>query len=373
MSRRLQRSKKRRKRRLPPTFRPDLEARKGRREAFRLPGRRRRTFRQTMPRMKDADTRRRYLIVWHWTEGYSKIAIATMVGCHRNTVRRVLRSFAELGELGLIDGRVSNGERKVTASYQARVEELIAGQPDACWNHSTWTEELLIRVMGEETGIWVSPSTMSRLLHQLRARKGRAKPVVLCPWPRWKRQRRLRELRKLVETCPPDELVLWEDEVDIHQDPKVGADWMLPGHQKLVVIPGKNQKRYVAGAITGWKGTLVWVEGPSKRSLLFIELVKKLVETFSSYRVIHLLLDNYIIHTSKITQKAMTALNGAVQLHFLPPYCPSANLIERLWKDLHARVTRNHRCRNIESLMDNVKYFLEDLWIEQQETLAIAA
>ncbi len=373
MSKALKRAKKRRKRRSPPTFRPDLKARKERREAFRLTGRRRRTFRQAMRRTKEADTRRRYLIVWHWTDGYSQTAIATMVGCHRNTIRRVLHSFEELGELGLIDGRVSNGSRKVIPSYLARVEELVAGQPEACWNHSVWTEELLIRVMGEQTGIWISPSTMSRILHGLRARKGRPKPVVGCPWPRWKRQRRLRFLRKLVETCPPDEVVLWEDEVDIHLNPKIGPDWMLPGQQKVVVTPGKNQKRYVAGAFTGWKGTLVWVEGPSKRSLLFIELVKKLKETFSSYRVIHLIVDNSIIHTSQITQKAMAAFTGAVQLHFLPPYCPSANRIERLWRDLHARVTRNHRCPNMESLMDNVKNFLEDPWTKQQEALSIAA
>jgi transposase len=373
MSKRLKGSRKRRKRRSPPTFRADVQSRKERRAVFRLTGRRRRKFLQTLRSTKDADTRRRYLIVWHWTEGFSKGAIATMVGCHRNTVARVLSSFEALGELGLMDGRVRNGPCKVTPSYEARVEELIAGQPEACWNHSTWTQELLIRVLGEETGIWISVSTMSRVLRRLRARKGRPKPVVGCPWPTWKRQRRLRQLRRLVETCPPDELVLWEDEVDIHLNPKIGPDWMLPGQQKVVVTPGKNQKRYVAGAMTRWNGTLVWVEGPSKCSLLFIQLVKKLVETFSPYRVIHLIVDNYIIHTSKITQKAMAALKGAVQLHFLPPYCPSANRIERLWKDLHARVTRNHRCPNIESLIANVQTFLEDPWTTQQQAVAMAA
>jgi transposase len=30
-------------------------------------------------------------------------------------------------------------------------------------------------------------------------------------------------------------------------------------------------------------------------------------------------------------------------LHFLPPYCPDDNRIERLWKDLHDNVTRNHK------------------------------
>jgi transposase len=47
-----------------------------------------------------------------------------------------------------------------------------------------------------------------------------------------------------------------------------------------------------------------------------------------------------------------------IQLHFLPPYCPDHNRIERQWRDLHADVTRNHRCETIEELMENVKRWL---------------
>ena len=51
-------------------------------------------------------------------------------------------------------------------------------------------------------------------------------------------------------------------------------------------------------------------------------------------------------------------LAGKVKLHFLPPYCPDHNKIERVWKDLHANVTRNHRCRGINHLMREVRYYL---------------
>ena len=47
------------------------------------------------------------------------------------------------------------------------------------------------------------------------------------------------------------------------------------------------------------------------------------------------------------------------RLHFLPPHCPSFNPIERVWLDLHAEVTRNHRCRTIDELMIEVKYYLK--------------
>ncbi len=172
---------------------------------------------------------------------------------------------------------------------------------------------------------------------------------------------------------PPDEIVLFEDEVDIHLNPKIGADWMLPGTQKAVPTPGKNQKHYVAGAITGWKGELIWVDGPSKCSALFIQLVEKLCDHFQSYKVIHIVVDNYIIHDSKITQKAIQAKKGKVQLHFLPPYCPQHNPIERLWRDLHGQVTRNHCCKCLEALMENVARFLDTVWASAQKAADRAA
>ena len=43
-------------------------------------------------------------------------------------------------------------------------------------------------------------------------------------------------------------------------------------------------------------------------------------------------------------QPVKNELTGKVVLHFLPPYCPDDNRIERVWLDLHANVTRNHRC-----------------------------
>jgi transposase len=39
-------------------------------------------------------------------------------------------------------------------------------------------------------------------------------------------------------------------------------------------------------------------------------------------------------------------------------YCPDDNRIERTWEDLHANVTRNHKCRDMSQLMRNVRAWL---------------
>src|SRR5262249_29169313 len=124
--------------------------------------------------------------------------------------------------------------------------------------------------------------------------------------------------------------------------------------------PGKNEKHYLAGALHARTRRLITVEGPRKNSLLFCQLVERLVAEHPAARRIHIILDNYIIHTSKITQRFLAEYGARVVLHFLPPYCPDHNRIERVWQDLHANVTRNHRCPTMTILLQHVRAFLRD-------------
>ncbi len=56
-------------------------------------------------------------------------------------------------------------------------------------------------------------------------------------------------IHKALDECSAEHPVFYEDEVDIHLNPKIGADWQLHGQQKCVVTPGQNEKYYLAGAL----------------------------------------------------------------------------------------------------------------------------
>ena len=249
----------------------------------------------------------------------------------------------------------------MTEEYEAELLAVVPGSPRKHgYRRPTWTQELLILVLQKRTGIRISRTTMSRLLKRLQIRLGRPKPIVGCPWKKRRRMKRLREIRRLIESVPEDEVILYVDEVDIHLNPKIGPDWMLRGTQKTVLTPGKNQKRYLAGALNARTGRLTWVEADRKNSQLFILQLWQLVgRDYPEAKRIHLILDNYRIHSSLQTQAALARLEGRVVLHFLPPYCPDHNRIERVWRDLHDNVTRNHQCRTMKELMAEVHHWLK--------------
>jgi transposase len=300
-------------------------------------------------------------IVRNLARGEAPTRIAAILGCSRSQVDRVAARFLAQGLAGLTDGREDNGESKVTEQYEWTVLVAVAQSPQKYgWQRPTWTQELLVLVAEQETQIRISTTTMCRLLARQGVRRGRPKPIVECPWAKARKTRRLNEIRRLRTGLLPGEVLLYEDEVDIHLNPKIGDDWMLPRQQKTVLTPGQNQKRYLAGALNERTGRLAWVEGPRKTSALVIALIDHLVQrAYARATKIHVVLDNFKIHSSRAIEAARLRWGPRVEFHFLPPYCPDENRIERLWKDLHDNVTRNHTCTTLDDLMQRVNNYLE--------------
>lgn len=73
----------------------------------------------------------------------------------------------------------------------------------------------------------------------------------------------------------------------------------------------------------------------------------------------HWVLDNFRIPSSRAVEAARPRWGARVVFPFLPPYCPDENRMERVWKDLHDNVTRNHTCRSMEEFMGRVRHPLE--------------
>lgn len=317
----------------------------------------RRTHRKTC----DKGLAARCQIVLLRARGMKSQQVAEAVGLSISWVNRVMSRFIQQGMAGLMDRREDNGQTKVDEHYLTQLREVVGKSPqDYGHRRPTWTRELLVKVMHKLTGVKIHVGTMSRALRRIRARRGRPRPVVNCPWAKAAKARRIEAIERLVQSSAskPGHVVVYADEVDIHLNPKIGLDWMNRGQQKQVTTPGQNQKRYLAGAMDAHTRQLTWVEGRSKNSVLFVELLAALAARYSHAKTIHVVLDNYRIHHSKISAAAVASLGGRIVLHFLPPYCPQHNRIERLWHDVHANVTRNHTCATMTQLMQQVRAYL---------------
>jgi transposase len=310
-------------------------------------------------RSGDPDTATRFLIVALLGKGHSGRRVSFDLDIARSTVVRAQKRFVADGVEGLRDQRRGNGTTKAGDAFRRRVVALLRGSPeDVGWPRPTWTRELLCLQMKREDWPAVAVCTMGRVLARIGARLGTPKPIVLCPWRRDARLRRIAEIRALEGRASAAEPVLYSDEVDIHLNPKIGRDWMLPGQQRRILTPGKNQKFYLAGALDVRTGALHSTGAHKKNAELFCDLLRLLATTYPRARRIHLIIDNYGVHSAHVVLRLLNELRGRVVLHFLPPYCPDANRIERVWQDLHANVTRNHHCKTMNHLLANARRYL---------------
>lgn len=284
--------------------------------------------------------------------------IATIVDCVRATVYRTLYRFEDLGEDGLFDLRLLRTPHKVTPEVERSLLRYLDSSPrERGWQRASWTLELLGLQLQRDTGVRLSPSHVRNVLRMHGCRRGR--PRVALRIPVAGRRKILDRIERRVRSSNPRAEVFYVDEADIDLNPRIGYAYIRRGQQPLVLTPGKNVKRYVAGALNPRTGSITYACGERKNSLLFIALVEELRHRYRQSAVIHLVLDNVITHKSRATLAHIAALTGRVVLHFLPPYSPESNPIERLWKQLHDHVTRNHQHTTIESLMAAVDAFLD--------------
>lgn len=292
--------------------------------------------------------------------GHSASNIADRVECARATVYRTLYRFEELGEDGLSDRRFHAEARKVTPELMNYLLSLLDTSPRSLgWQRSTWTLELLALQVEEWIKVKVSASHIRNILLWLGCRRGRPRPGLRIPFRG--RRKIIAAIERLARRASEREEVFYLDEADIDLNPRIGPCYMKRGRQFVVLTPGKNEKRYVAGALNARTGRVIHTFSRSKNSDLFLCLLEKLKAAYRRAERIHLILDNCIIHKSRLTLAWLRHFGGRIEFHFLPPYSPEHNVIERLWKQMHDHVTRNHRHRTMQDLIGAIEQFLRGI------------
>lgn len=58
-----------------------------------------------------------------------------------------------------------------------------------------------------------------------------------------------------------------------------------------------------------------------------MNLLRALWLTYPWARVIHVILDKYVIHKTQLVRDLLRQMGRKIRLHFLPPYCPNENRI----------------------------------------------
>lgn len=322
-----------------------------------LPRPERRRMHKIIQTTPDKQHARRVMAVLLRHERYTLEKIQELTGAARSTLGRWLNWYQDGGLDALRSLPAGRPPALPTRQIIMLLQMLIQMSPqDLGYQRSRWSTELFAIEINRLLGLNIAASTLRRWLPREGIVWRRVAPTLRIKDPDY--DSKVAQIREALAGSSQDNPVLYADEVDIDLNPKLGADWMPRGQQKKVVTPGKNEKHYLAGALHSTTGQVTYVSGHKKNSSLFIALLEALRRRYRRARQITLILDNYVIHKSRQVQ-AWLAKNPKFILLFQPVYSPWINKIELLWHKLHETVTRNHQCRNIWSLLQRVKHFMD--------------
>lgn len=145
--------------------------------------------------------------------------------------------------------------------------------------------------------------------------------------------------------------MIFQDEVEIHRHPTLTRMWAPVGKQPEVPAPGKNEKKVVYGGVNYATGRITTLIADTKSGWNFIAFLLVLLKAYPD-RTIRMVCDNARYHHTRAVKAFLAAHADRLKVFWLPPYCPSLNLIERLWGHLKRTILANVLFVAIEDLID---------------------
>jgi len=310
---------------------------------------------------------RRAHIVLLLAEGRSYREIGEWMFASNDLIAACVRRYREGGVPAVL--QCDNPAAAAVPLWLIRIVQwLMTKTPqDFGYFRSRWSCDMLAEVLAWETGERICGETVRRGLQRMDFVWRRPRPIVGPTDPEY--DTKLRRIQHLLARLPADETAVFQDEVDVHLNPKIGCCWMVRGQQTEVVTPGNNVKRHLSGSLVWRTGTMI-VSSPGTRrnTHLFLNHLDDLRRRLRGYRRIHVICDNAPFHTCRAVKKYLERWGHRISLHYLPKYAPETNPIERVWWHLHEKITRNHRCQTIEELLGEVLGWLSTRRVFAVET-----
>ncbi len=212
----------------------------------------------------DPEVRFRSHILLLPDDGHSWATVATLLFCSSRTIDRWVKRFDAEGVQGVAGHKPGRPVRCDASWVAVAVGWVTRHTPrDFGFLRSRWAREAVVLPMLRVHHVEVSRETVRRWLHRGGLVYRRPRPTLGPTDP--ERPARLDALRTPLAGRPADETAVFQDEVDINTDPKIGSMGMVKGEQAEVEAPGNNETRYISGSIHWRAGQVFRTEGKPRQ------------------------------------------------------------------------------------------------------------
>ena len=210
----------------------------------------------------------------------------------------------------------------------------------------------------EEFGVYYTPSGMTTFLKKngFSYKKpavipGKASQEIQEAW--------IQYYKNLKNSLSDKEVICFMDGVHPTHNTKPSYGWIETGVNKEIRTNSGRQRVNLSGAIDIDSKKVIVQEDETLNAESTTRFLQKVENGYPMKEVVHLFCDNARYYRNKEVMRYLK--NSKISLHFLPPYSPNLNPIERLWKFMNEKVVNNRYYETFKEFKSNIFCFLESL------------
>ena len=279
-------------------------------------------------RERDGRTRDRIKAVLLCDKGWSIPAIAEALFLSDDAVREHIMEYRE--------------SKKLKPESGGSIEKLSIEQSVQLEEHLRSHTYLYVKdIIAYVQTAWSVAYTIPGMRNWLQRHGFSYKKPALVPGKANEQQQRewLAEYEKLKQNLPKDETIDFIDGVHPTHNVQTAYGWIKKGVRKELPANTGRSRLNLSGVVDVIDHKVLVQEDEMLNAAATISFLRKIEEAYPTKTRIHIFCDNARYYRNKSVTKYLK--DSKIQLHFLPPYSPNLNPIERLWKWMKERVLYN--------------------------------
>lgn len=162
----------------------------------------------------------------------------------------------------------------------------------------------------------------------------------------------------MIDKVNNNTVVLFEDESYIRDYQAICATWFLKGKQRKVKTYGQHKGVGLFGFLDYQNSKVLCDVAEQLNAQNFQIFLENSVFPIYQNKKIIMILDNSKIHHAKMLEPFKKINKDKIEFLFLPPYAPTINRIEGLWKWLKQTVICNRFLKGVDEIRGAVIEFL---------------
>ncbi|MGJ0626431.1 IS630 family transposase [Xenorhabdus bovienii] len=296
---------------------------------------------------RDGRVRDRIKAVLLASEGWTAQMIAQALRIHESTVSRHLKDYFSQEKLTPENG---GSESHLSAEQTTELVEYLT----ANLMHTTTQ---IAAYVWSRWQIAFTVGGMTKWLH----RQGFSykKPMGIPHKFDVDKQQQFIEVYNALKDGPGQhEPILFIDAVHPTQSTKLSYGWMKAGkkHVKVVATTGSRTRLNIMGALNLQRiEETIIREYPTINERSVAYFFGAIRETYPISQKLHIILDGAGYHRTNLVKDIAEVFN--IELHYLPPYSPNLNPIERLWKYVNEQVRNNVYFPDAKTFRETLRHF----------------